>query len=53
MLWKVIDSICDEILENFKYLLKLKKKGINLFFSDIDKIKQQMEEELEKSQKDN
>lgn len=50
---KVIDSICDEILENFKYLLKLKKKGINLFFSDIDKIKQQMEEELEKSQKDN
>lgn len=35
------------ILENFEYLLKLKKRGIDLFFTDIDKIKKQMIEELE------
>ena len=43
---KVISSTCEEILENFKQMMKLKKKGINLFFTDIDKIKMQMEEEL-------
>ena len=43
---KVIESLKEEILENFKYLLKLKSKGINLFFTDIDKIKEQMLEEL-------
>ncbi len=43
---KVISSTCDEILENFKQMLKLKKKGLNFFFTDIDKIKKQMEEEL-------
>ena len=36
------------ILNNFKELLKLKTKGINLFFSDIDKIKKQMLEENKK-----
>lgn len=44
---KVINSIKDEILDNFKYLLALKKQGINLFFPDIDKIKKMMVEELE------
>lgn len=29
---KVIDSICDEILENFKYLLKLKRKELIFLF---------------------
>jgi len=43
---KVIASTKEEILEKFKYLLKLKKRGINLFFTDIDKIKEQMEKEL-------
>lgn len=45
---KVIDSLKEEILKNFEYLLKLKSKGINLFFTDIDKIKEKMLEELEK-----
>ena len=43
---KVVESLKDEILDNFNYLLKLKTKGINLFFTDIDKIKEQMLEEL-------
>ena len=43
---KVVESLKDEILQNFEYLLKLKSKGINLFFTDIDKIKNQMLEEL-------
>jgi hypothetical protein len=42
---KVIDTLRDEILDNFKYLIALKKEGTNLFFADIDKIKQQMIEE--------
>ena len=29
----------NEILQKFRYLLKLKSKGVNLFFTDIDKIK--------------
>ena len=44
---KVIESLKEEILQNFEYLLKLKSKGINLFFTDIDKIKKQMLEEIE------
>lgn len=43
---KVVESLKDEILQNFEYLLKLKSKGVNLFFTDIDKIKKQMEDEL-------
>ena len=42
---KVVDSLKNEILSNFKHMLKLKEKGINLFFTDIDKIKKQIEEE--------
>ena len=33
---KVIDTICDEILENFNQIMKLKRIGINLFFTNID-----------------
>ena len=36
---KVVESLKDEILQKFRYLLKLKSKGVNLFFTDIDKIK--------------
>ncbi len=43
---KVIDTLKEEILDNFKNMLIMKEKGINLFFADIDKIKNQMLEEL-------
>lgn len=49
---KVPDTLSKIILENFKNLMKLKQKGINLFFADIDKIRKQMEEELEKETKE-
>ncbi len=48
---KVIESLKEEILQNFEYLLKLKSKGINLFFTDIDRIKTLMLEELKNSDK--
>ncbi len=44
---KVVESVKNEILDRFKYLLKLKSRGVNLFFSDIDKIKEIMLSELE------
>ena len=43
---KVIDSTCDEIFSNFLQMLKLKKKGLNFFFTDMDRIKKQMIDEL-------
>ena len=39
---KVIDTLKDEILDNFKYLLALKEQGRNLFFTDIDTLKERM-----------
>ena len=39
---KVIDTLQNEILNSFNYLLKLKSKGIDLFFTNIDKIKEEM-----------
>ena len=47
---KVIDTLKDEILNNFKYLMELKKSGRNLFFPDIDRIKAIMLEELNNKQ---
>ena len=44
---KVVNTLKDEILNNFKYLLSLKKQGKNLFFADIDKIKEIMLKERE------
>ena len=44
---KVINTLKNEILDNFNYLMELKKAGKNLFFPDVDKIKQIMLEELE------
>ncbi len=43
---RVPETLKKIILKNFKDLMKLKERGINLFFTDIDKIKKQMEEEL-------
>ena len=43
---RVADNLKDEILDNFNSLLALKKQGINLFFTDIDKIKEIMLKEL-------
>lgn len=44
---KVIDGLKNEILDDFRYLLSMKNRGNNLFFTDIDKIKKIMLEELE------
>ena len=33
---KVIDTLKNEILDNFKYMMVLKKEGRNLFFTYID-----------------
>ena len=43
---KVIDTLKDEILNNFKYLMELKKSGRNLFFYSIYIIKEIMLDEL-------
>ena len=43
---RVADNLKDEILDNFNSLLALKKQGTNLFFTDIDKIKEIMLKEL-------
>lgn len=47
---KAVEAVKDEILENFKYVMKLKQKGKNLFFVDIDNLKQELlKEELVKN----
>ena len=43
---KIPEALGKIILENFESLMKLKERGINLFFTDIDKIKEQMLDEL-------
>ena len=43
---KVVDVLKNEILDNFKYMIVSKNTGLNLFFTDIDKIKQIMLDEL-------
>ncbi len=43
---RVPDILKNEILSNFYSLLALKKHGTNLFFTDIDSIKNMMLEEL-------
>ncbi len=45
---KVIDTLKEEIIKNFNFLLALKSEGTNLFFTDIDSLKQKMLEELQK-----
>ena len=46
---KVPEKLSKIILENFENIMKLKDRGINLFFTDVDKIKKQMLDELENS----
>lgn len=42
---KAVEAVKDEILENFKYVMKLKQKGKNLFFVDIDNLKEELSKE--------
>ena len=44
---KVPTNLQDEIKSLFKNMLGLKKRGTNLFFTDIDRLKQQMLKEIE------
>lgn len=46
---KVLPSIQEEIVDSLKYMLSLKQEGLNLFFTDIDKIKKMMLEELKET----
>ena len=39
---KVASPVQREIVSDFKYIISLKEKGLNLFFTDVDKIKNQM-----------
>lgn len=41
----------EEITDSFKYMLSLKEEGLNLFFTDIDKIKEMMLKELKEEVK--
>ena len=43
---RISDAVKREILDSFQYMLSLKKNGLNLFFTDIDTIKEKMFEEL-------
>lgn len=43
---KVPTDLQNEIKSMFKNMLALKKRGANLFFSDIDKLREKMLEEL-------
>ncbi len=43
---KISGIVQREIIDDFKYMLSLKTSGLNLFFSDIDKIKEIMLNEL-------
>ena len=43
---KVSSAVQRKIISNFKYMIALKENGLNLFFTDIDKIKKIIEEEI-------
>lgn len=43
---KISSAVEREIINDFKYMLSLKENGLNLFFTDIDRIKEQMLSEL-------
>jgi hypothetical protein len=45
---RVADNLKDKILEDFNSLLAMKKEGVNLFFADIDTLKEKMLNELNK-----
>jgi len=46
---KISSAIEREIVDDLEYMLSLKSDGLNLFFTDIDFIKNVMLEELEKT----
>lgn len=46
---KISSAVEREIIDDFEYMLSLKSSGLNLFFADIDYIKNLMFEELETS----
>ena len=46
---KISSAVEREIVDDFEYMLSLKSSGLNLFFTDIDYIKNLMIEELETS----
>ena len=46
---KVAITLQEKILLNFENLIKKKRHGVNLFFTDIDKIKEKMLEEIDKN----
>ena len=46
---KVGSILKNEIFNNFKRLLKLHNRGINVFFTDIDRIKEIMLKEIDKN----
>lgn len=48
---KISSAVEKEIVDDFEYMLSLKSSGLNLFFTDIDYIKNLMLEELETSNK--
>lgn len=43
---RVATVVQREIIDNFEYMLSLKTEGLDLFFTDIDSIKEKMLEEL-------
>ena len=43
---KVPTLLRQKIISNFEGMIEMKNRGINLFFTDIDRIKNMMEEEL-------
>ena len=43
---KISSAVEREIIDDFEYMLSLKSSGLNLFFTDIDYIKNLMIEEL-------
>ncbi len=48
---KISSAVEREIIDDFKYILSLKESGLNLFFTDIDFIKNLIIDELEISNK--
>lgn len=43
---KISDAVKREILDDLKYILALKKRGLNLFFTDIDFIQSFISDEI-------
>ena len=48
---KISSAVEREIIDDFKYMLSLKVAGLNLFFTNIDYIKNLMFKELKTSNK--